>query len=329
MILADKIIDLRKKNGWSQEDLAELLDVSRQSISKWEGAQSIPDMSRILKMSEVFGVSTDYLLKDELGEPEPTEAVDHEAPLRSVSLEEATEFLAIRKHISGRVALGVMMCILSPVLLIALGAMQEAGKLPLTESAALGLGLTILLALVGGAVAIFIRAGHATENFAYLENEDIDTAYGVKGLASERKEQFKPTFVSRITVGVVLCVISSIPLFASMIFFGENDLVGSLSVALLLILVAIGVFMIVRVAIVHGSFQMLLEEGDYSREEKKYKKKTGWIASVYWLAVVAIFLIYGFWVGDWGRSWIIWAVAGILFAILMTVVKAFGGSNRD
>ena len=54
MILADKIIALRKKNGWSQEDLAEKLGVSRQSISKWEGAQSIPDMNKILKLSEVF-----------------------------------------------------------------------------------------------------------------------------------------------------------------------------------------------------------------------------------------------------------------------------------
>ena len=64
MILADKIIDLRKKNGWSQEELAEKLDVSRQAVSKWESAQSVPDMSRIVMMSELFGVSTDYLLKD-------------------------------------------------------------------------------------------------------------------------------------------------------------------------------------------------------------------------------------------------------------------------
>lgn len=43
MILADKIIDLRKKNGWSQEELAEKLGVSRQAVSKWESAQAIPD----------------------------------------------------------------------------------------------------------------------------------------------------------------------------------------------------------------------------------------------------------------------------------------------
>lgn len=66
MILADKIITLRKKNGWSQEELADQLEVSRQSVSKWEGAQSIPDMNKILKLSKVFGVSTDYLLKDEI-----------------------------------------------------------------------------------------------------------------------------------------------------------------------------------------------------------------------------------------------------------------------
>lgn len=65
MILADKIIDLRKKNGWSQEELAEKLGVSRQAVSKWEGAQSMPDMGRIVKMSELFDVSTDYLLKDD------------------------------------------------------------------------------------------------------------------------------------------------------------------------------------------------------------------------------------------------------------------------
>ena len=66
MILADKIIDLRKKAGWSQEELAEKLAVTRQSVSKWEGAQSIPDMDKVVQMSRLFGVTTDYLLKDEI-----------------------------------------------------------------------------------------------------------------------------------------------------------------------------------------------------------------------------------------------------------------------
>ena len=66
MILADKIIQLRKKAGWSQEELAEQLGVTRQSVSKWEGAQSVPDLEKVLQLSSLFHVTTDYLLKDGL-----------------------------------------------------------------------------------------------------------------------------------------------------------------------------------------------------------------------------------------------------------------------
>ena len=94
MILADKIIDLRKKNGWSQEELAEKLNVSRQAVSKWESAQSVPDMNRVLQMSDLFGVSTDYLLKDDLTEdPQHGESLPEDAgePVRRVTMEEAQE----------------------------------------------------------------------------------------------------------------------------------------------------------------------------------------------------------------------------------------------
>lgn len=64
MILAQKITDQRKKNGWSQEELAEKLNVSRQSVSKWESEQSVPDLQKIIQLAELFGVSTDFLLKD-------------------------------------------------------------------------------------------------------------------------------------------------------------------------------------------------------------------------------------------------------------------------
>lgn len=106
MILADKIIDLRKKNGLSQEELAEKMNVSRQSVSKWEGAQSVPDLNKIIMLSEIFGVTTDYLLKDELGEPEFTPTEDNGTPLRQVSMEEANAYLEANRRFSFKVALG-------------------------------------------------------------------------------------------------------------------------------------------------------------------------------------------------------------------------------
>ena len=147
MILADKIIDLRKKAGWSQEELAEKLGVSRQSVSKWEGAQSIPDMNKILQLSELFGVSTDYLLKDDMEAPEPlpaSEEVEAEGTT-FVSMEEANAFLDYKAESTPRIALGVLLCILSPITLILLGGAQESGRLPLTELQASMIGLIVLL----------------------------------------------------------------------------------------------------------------------------------------------------------------------------------------
>ena len=99
MILADKIAEERKKNGWSQEELAEQLGVSRQAVSKWESAGSVPDLQKIIQLADLFGVSTDYLLKEELEPEERYTGTDSNAelerPLRRVSMEEANEFLDV------------------------------------------------------------------------------------------------------------------------------------------------------------------------------------------------------------------------------------------
>ena len=124
MILADKIIENRKKNGWSQEELADRLGVSRQSVSKWEGAQAVPDMKKIVQLAEIFGVSTDYLLRDDIEtvqamEPAPVDS-GLEDTVRAVSMEEANAFLTHNKKAASVISSGVMICILSPVMLILL-----------------------------------------------------------------------------------------------------------------------------------------------------------------------------------------------------------------
>lgn len=65
MKLSDKIIKLRKANGWSQEDLAEKMNISRQSISRWENGTALPDANNILHLSKLFNVTADYLLNDD------------------------------------------------------------------------------------------------------------------------------------------------------------------------------------------------------------------------------------------------------------------------
>ena len=60
--LADRLLDLRRKAGYSQEQLADLLGVSRQAISKWEGAQGRPEVDNVVKLAQIYRVSTDFIL---------------------------------------------------------------------------------------------------------------------------------------------------------------------------------------------------------------------------------------------------------------------------
>ncbi len=322
MILADKIIDLRKKNGWSQEELAEMMDVSRQSISKWESAQSVPDMARILRLSEIFGVSTDYLLKDEISPADASVPADTGSSARSVSLEEASAFLELRSKNARQIALGVLLCVLSPVLLIVLGGAQEYGKIALSENQAGGLGLIVLIMMIGCAVALFILAGLRISRYEYLEKEPIDTLYGVAGMVRERREQFRPVFNTQLTVGIVLCVLAVVPIGISLLFAGENEFLHVIAVAFLLIFSAVGVLLIVRVSVIWGSFQVLLEEGDYTRESKEDQKAHAAFGGIYWMLVTAAYLAWSFTSNAWHRSWIIWPIAGVAYGAVFGIMKA-------
>ena len=337
MIFADKLIDLRKRSGWSQEELADRLGVSRQSVSKWESAQSVPDMNRILKLSELFGVSTDYLLKDELGPEglarESLPVPDTEPPLRQLSMEEASAFLEYRSLAARRIALGVMLCILSPILLILLCGAVDTGRLSLTEAQAAGIGLLGIFLLVGAAVAMFITTGLRGQRFEYLQKEAFETAYGVDGMVKDRREKFRRRFGTMLTVGIVLCVVSVIPIFVALILFGEGDAPAEafphiVSIGILLALVAAGVYLIVRASVLWGACKILLEEGEYSRAAKAENKRNEALTTVYWCAVTAGYLGWSFISKDWSRTWIVWPIAGVLFGLVLAVAGAVRNRNR-
>ncbi len=329
MILADKIIDLRKKNGWSQEELAEQLDVSRQSVSKWESAQSVPDMGRVVQMSKLFGVSTDYLLKDELEQSDvAVSGSEPDSPERTVGMEEANDFLRAKEKNSGTVALGVMLCILSPICLILLAGAQQMGLIRITEGQAVGIGVAVLLLMVGGAVALFVTSNLRISRYEYLEKENIDTLYGVDGMARERREQFRPTYVRQLTLGIVLCVLSAIPIFVSMMFYGQQEVFSHvLSVAALLLLVGIGVLLIIRATIPWDAFNQLLEEGSFSRESKAVERKTAPFSGIYWALVTAGYLAWSFITGEWTKTWIVWPVAAVSYGAIVGIVSMLQKKN--
>ncbi len=319
MILSEKILALRKQMGWSQEELAEKLEVSRQSVSKWEVGAAIPDLDKILRMSELFGVSTDYLLKDKHEEVEFLKEVE-EPEGRVVTAEEANAFMEITREASGKIAAAVSLFILSPVCLIFLGGFAEQGRL--SEDLAGGLGVTVLMILVAVGVTLCVYYGLRLGKYEFLEKEPFSLQYGVESIVEKKKEMFEENFRLNIVVGVACCVISVIPLFL-VGAFSTGDLAAVFCCCVLLVFVAVGVNCFVRVGMVHDSFQKLLQQEDYTVKNKEADNRVAWFPPAYWLLVTAGYLGVSFYTNDWGRSWIVWPVAGVLFAAIYIILKAF------
>ncbi|MBO5153925.1 MAG: helix-turn-helix transcriptional regulator [Eubacterium sp.] len=347
MRLSEKIMDLRKKSGWSQEELADRLGISRQSVSKWETGESVPDIDKIIRMSELWNVSTDYLLKEEevleeVVAPEAEEkrngdtyrefsgdfgrndqdAQNTSERRRQVSHEEVTDFLTLSREAAPRIATGVLLCILSPVCLLLMSVLSEKsavfGNVALIpENAAGAIGLVVLLVLVAIAVAVFITTGMRLSKYEYMEKEWLEIPEDVIRMVADEKENFAVTFRYSITIGVVLCIVGVIPLVALSIFTQE-DLFLVIGVCVLLVFVAVGVFLIIHAGMIHASYDKLLQTGDYTPGKKKAEKLSG----AYWSIVVAIYLGYSFLTGNWGISWIIFPVAGVLFGAISAVLGA-------
>lgn len=328
MILADKIIHLRKKEGWSQEQLAEKVGVSRQSISKWEGAQSIPDMNKLLILAEIFDVSTDYLLKDEIEieerpalQQDTSLSTDTGEELKAVSMEMAQDFLAENEKSAFRIAFGVMLCILSPVTMILLAGAGEYGKIPLTEDQGGMIGTVVLLLMIVGAVTLFVYTGMRNSKYDFIREQSIDTAYGVAGMTKDRKQKYEGTHTKNLIIGIALCVACTIPVLACDFSAMGDEFFEIYGVVALLIMVAAGVYHIVKTCCIWGGFQALLEEGDYNRAVKKFSRTVG---GIYWGIVTALYLLISFLTMAWHSTWVIWPVAGILFGVIEEICKQIG-----
>ena len=319
MILADKISELRRANNWSQEELAEKLDVSRQSVSKWESGNSIPDLTRLIKLSEIFGVSTDYLIKDDVVEDIVISSDNgYEDKLRSVSLDEATSYMETVRDCAGKIAMGVALCIIAAAFLIGFGSLAESGKLE--DNMAAGIGVSGLLILVAIGVFLLVSTGLRLSQYDYISKDPFVLDYGVAGIVGKRKDEFADTYRKCIVTGVTLCIVSSVPLIIASCM-GKEKII-SLCVSVLLIFVAFAVYLFCWAGNINGSFEKLLQEKEYSIKNKKISKKIGWIAGVYWCGCTAIYLLISFISDRWDLTWILWPVAGVAFAGFWILIRA-------
>lgn len=317
MILADKIIYLRKKCAWSQEELAEKMNVSRQSISKWESGQSVPDLDKILKLCQVFDVSTDYLLKEEIQEPETKVDVYEPANIRRVSAEEAHEYMAQKKKSAVRIGIGVVICILSPIILLLMVGIAGAGYLGSNLAVAIGLGTLMLMVIV--AVVIFIYDNSIMSDYEWLQREEFALNYGVTGIVEERMKKQKPMLTMTRAIGVGLCILGAMVLVITSLLI-PSGLAVLVALNVLLVLVAVAVFLFIRWGNECGAYLQLVQRGDYAPMKKENMQKHELIGGIYWCTVTAIYLGISFLTNRWDITWIIWPVVALIYGGIACII---------
>ena len=334
MLLAEKITELRKKQGWSQEELAQKLDISRQSVSKWESGGAMPDLDKIIKLSSIFGVSTDYLLK---GEEETFHDTDNNIyedtecehdNVKHISRSEAERYMNTVLGVSKKMAAAVSIMILSPICLIQLGGYAEYYN-KITEDM---VGVAALLAIIAAGVAMCIINGSRLSEFEYLGKEEIKLDNGVADMVKCKNDDNAHSFTVKFATGVVLCILGVIPLILAAAFETESteyEYVYVTCVNILLVFISIGVYFFVSEGMVKESYDKLLQTGDYTKEKKETAKKISFFPGAYWCLVTAIYLGVSFYSYRWDRTWIIWPVAGVLFAAEYSIVGAAAKSKPE
>lgn len=326
MNLSERITEQRRIRGWSQEELAYRLGVSRQAVSKWESSRSTPDLERIIQMSELFGVTTDWLLKGEIIESYSYEEDPKQQNIRIVTREEAMDFLNQRSLKAQKIAFATMLCIVSPAPLIILAAMAEQGIPGLSDNTAALIGLIALFGMIAYAVYLFMISGAKEEPYRFLKTESYELEAGAAERIMERKSRYMVTYHQGISTGVVLCILSVVPLLASVLL--ERDVMVVGSVGLLLVIVATGVRKIICVSMIRSGFSVLLQDEGYSVSARKENQKNDMISSTYWSIVTAGYLLWSFLSHDWHITWLVFVVAGVLYEPVKMFVSSLMHVDR-
>lgn len=223
MRLGQKIADLRKKENLSQEGLAEKLNVSRQAVSKWESDQSIPDIEKIVNLSELFGVTTDYLLKSgdpsfDLNKMQNSENKIDNLPI--VSDKTINDYL-ITSHKASRaqavasaslISAPASFCLIFPFTLILDQRIFEP--------------IAISLAIILGALAVgsFVYAKLILHEFKNIKHQDFDLTSSQRKDIQNRHAQFRSKNIKHLIFASSLCILTILPpvaaFFASFPEFG-------------------------------------------------------------------------------------------------------------
>lgn len=240
--------------------------------------------------------------------------------LRTVSMDDAESFLSTVHKTSLIDSIAVSICILAAATLIAVLAVFQ------TSEVAPIVGVACLLTMVAIAVGLFVYTDNLESSWAFLKKEVFQITPSTAIQVKTKQESYKKRSLPINIISIMLYVLAPAWLMLTIALvniYNKNDALILWGVVGLLILVAIATFGVILTSSRKESYKILLQEDDYTPENKEIKNHSGVIAAIWWPITTAIFLAWGF-LGNGGFaiSWVVWPISGVLFGAIMALYNA-------
>ena len=184
------------------------------------------------------------------------------------------------------------------------------------------------LVLVAAGVSLFVWCGFKNAPYEFIDSEPFETEYGVHGMVTEKKKNYRGTYAACNIAATCICILSIIPLFLSILLKGDL-LPTVLLLCLTILLAGVGVVLFILCGVRWASMAKLLQEADYAYCEKEKNGAKEAVARTYWSLAVAIYLGWSFLSGRWGITWVVWPLAGVLYAALSSILQLTVWRSED
>ena len=298
MAFSDNLQFIRAQAGVTQEQLAEQLDVSRQSVSKWESGASFPEMDTLLRICDLYDVNMDTLLRGSVEESRVSDTVRYDDHMN---------------HFSLQIALSVFAIIAGVALMILLSA------LGLSEMLAVALFMLILTI----SVVVMVAGGIQHDNFR-KKHPVIQDFY-----TEEEKDAFHQKFVWYIAGGVGAILFGVVLLVGVFAFLPEKEPYESFAAAVFMLLVAGAVFSFIYGGIQEDKYKIWKYNRDNNPdpESKRRLDLIGAACGVIMLLATAVYVGLGLTRNAWGTAWWLFAVGGILCGVVSVALDPYKGED--
>lgn len=241
-------------------------------------------------------------------------------PRRQLCMDEVRDFLHAQMARGVMLGLGVMFCITCSVWVILLsGTFLE------------GIGVLLMFVQIALAVGLFIFSARRNAAWKYLDQEPCQADFATTEFVASEKDRYHKGLIGQRTLGILLCATCWVPaLIFDTLDLTNHFIIDNLIAVILLLMVGVGVALIINSSIDRASFEKILKINDEKTMSSRYVEaqkvlyenpRLNDIMSVYWPTVTCIYLSYSFLTFNWGSSWIIWPIAGIMHS---TIKKNMG-----